>query len=78
MKLEIRVQPRSSKEEVKRLSEGSYKVYMHEPAIEGKANKKLIEILSRYFGVKKSEISIISGLKSKNKIVALSNPSPKS
>ena len=58
MKLEVRVSPRSSKEEIVKLSESSFKVYMHETATEGKANKKLIEMLSEYFNVKKSSIKM--------------------
>jgi len=71
MRLEVRVQPKSSKEEVKKFDENSYKVYMYEPAVEGRANKKLVEILADYFNVKKSDISILSGLKTRNKIVSI-------
>lgn len=43
------------------------------PPIEGRANKELIKILSDYFSVSKSKISIVSGEKSKNKIVEIKN-----
>ena len=69
MIVEVRVQPKSSKEEILKLSEHSYKVYMRKPAIEGKANKHLIDMLSKYFNTKKSMIKIKSGLRSRNKIV---------
>ncbi|MBN1353584.1 MAG: YggU family protein [Candidatus Omnitrophica bacterium] len=69
MKLNIRVQPRSSKEGIIQLSGNSYKVHMREPALEGKANKKLVEILAEYFGTKKRDIEILSGHKSRNKVV---------
>ena len=49
-----------------------YKVYLTAPAIEGKANQALIEFLADYFGVKKSQIEIIKGLKSRNKTVNIS------
>ena len=48
---------------------GCYKVYLTAPALEGKANKALIEYLADYFRVKKSQIEIIKGLKSRNKTV---------
>ncbi|NQU95381.1 MAG: DUF167 domain-containing protein [Candidatus Omnitrophica bacterium] len=71
MRLEIRVQPRSSREKVVETGARSFKIYMHEPAIGGKANKKLVEIVAKYFGTGKSKIKILSGLKNKNKIVEI-------
>ena len=46
-----------------------YKVHLTAPAVEGKANKALVEYLAEYFGVKKNQIEIIKGLKSRNKTV---------
>lgn len=69
MILEIRVQPRSSKEEIVKLNESSYKVYTRKPAVEGKANRHLIEMLSKYLKTKKNKIKIIKGLKSRSKTV---------
>lgn len=70
MKLSIKVIPNSKQEkiiqEINRL-----KVYVKSPAIEGKANKALIELLSKHFNSKKSNISIVSGLKSRNKIIEI-------
>jgi len=41
------------------------------PASKGKANKRLLKILSDYFNVPKSNISIKKGLKSRNKVVEI-------
>jgi len=77
MKLGIKVQPRSSKEEIVELGRNSYKVYMHKPAVGGEANLRLIEMLAEHFGTKKSAVRIITGLKSKNKIVEIASlPGP--
>ncbi|MFC1576251.1 DUF167 domain-containing protein [Candidatus Omnitrophota bacterium] len=73
MRAEVRVQPKSSKEAIVKLGEDSYKVYLHEPAIGGKANRKLVEILAEYFGTKKSAIKILSGLKTKNKVIEIAS-----
>ena len=48
---------------------GIYKIYLTAPAVEGKANVALIEYLADHFNVKKSQIEIIKGLKSRNKTV---------
>lgn len=47
------------------------KAYISSPAIEGKANKALVELLSEYFRVKKEKISIIKGLNSSRKSVEI-------
>lgn len=47
------------------------KVYVCSPAVEGKANKALLELLSEYFSVKKDKIYIIKGLHSSRKSVEI-------
>ena len=47
----------------------SFKVYVTAPPEKGKANKKMIELLSEYFKVPKSQIRILKGEISRNKIV---------
>ncbi|MEK7180968.1 MAG: DUF167 domain-containing protein [Patescibacteria group bacterium] len=51
--------------------EGIYKVYVSVPPIEGRANQRIIELLADFFKVKKSQITIISGLKFKEKIIRI-------
>jgi len=48
-----------------------FKVYLSAPAVEGKANKALIEFLSEYFKTRRNKISIIRGEKSRDKIVEI-------
>ncbi len=69
MKLTIKVIPGAKKNELKEEPSGLTKVYLRAPAVDGKANKALIEFLSRSFGVKKPQIEIIKGLKSRNKTI---------
>ncbi len=40
----------------------------------GKANRELIRKLAKYFKVDDSKIKIVSGLSSKNKVVAIKQP----
>jgi uncharacterized protein (TIGR00251 family) len=46
-------------------------VYVTKPAEDGLANTKVIELLAGYFQVKKYEIRIVKGEKSRNKSVQL-------
>ncbi|MBU4056326.1 DUF167 domain-containing protein [Patescibacteria group bacterium] len=49
----------------------SYKVYVTAPPEDSKANKKVIELLADYFKVAKSQVKIIKGEVSRNKIVEI-------
>ncbi len=50
----------------------NYLVRLKSIPIKNSANKELLEILSRYFRIPKSSIKILKGLKSRNKLVELS------
>ncbi len=74
-RIELKVIARAKKEELLRLSEGSYRIKVSTAPEKGKANKRIIEILSREFGAKKRDIRIVSGRTSDRKIVEIDSPS---
>ncbi len=69
--INIKVEPRSSKSGIAGTYGDGLKVKLTSPPVEGRANKELIEVLAKEFGIKKKDVEIISGKKSKNKIVKL-------
>jgi len=69
MIIQVKVSPNSKRVEVTKIDENNFKVRVDAKAEEGKANRRLIEILSDYFDVAESSVSILKGLKSRNKIV---------
>ena len=69
MKYNITVKPNARKNEITRCDDGTLLISVSVPPIEGKANEKVIEILSEYFDKPKRCISIISGFKGKNKVI---------
>lgn len=70
MKIKIRVLPRSSKNEVVgEMADGTLKVKLTAPPVDGKANEALVSLLAEYFAVKKDKIKLVNGLTSKNKII---------
>ena len=69
--LTIKVEPRSSASGVVGPYGDGLKVKLTSPPVEGKANKELIEVLAKYFGIAKKNVEILSGRFSKNKIVKL-------
>lgn len=71
MKITVQVKPNSKKESLEQLPDGSFLVRFNVPPIEGRANERLIEMLSDHFKKSKSHFEILSGLKSKKKIVGI-------
>jgi hypothetical protein len=69
--LKIKVLPRSSRAGIVGQYGDALKVKLTSPPVEGKANKELVEMLAKEFGVPKKNIEIISGQSSRNKIVRL-------
>jgi len=72
MKISVKVKPNSKIEKVEK-AEGFWLIYVKEPPQEDKANRAVINLLSAYFKVPKSRISILKGKKSRQKIVGIIN-----
>lgn len=70
--LALRVTPRSSKNEVRVESDGSLKVWVTAPPVEGEANKAICEIVAKQLKVAKSRVSIASGEASREKRIRIS------
>lgn len=68
MKIEAIIKPNSRLEKIERVGSGKYKLFVRQPAKEGKANKEAIKLLSVHFDIPKSNISLIKGEKSRIKI----------
>ncbi|MEW5822420.1 MAG: DUF167 domain-containing protein [Cyanobacteriota bacterium] len=69
IKFSIRVVPKSSKNQLSLNEDGTIKLKINAPPVDGKANDACIKFLSNILEVNKSDISITSGLKSKTKIL---------
>lgn len=67
----VKVQANAKKNEVVSFDNGTYKIKISAPAIDNKANKELINYLSKVTGVRKSDIKIISGEHSHNKRIKI-------
>ncbi len=68
MLIKVKVFPESKKEKIIRKKKDSFEIMVREKAKEGKANKRVINILSAYFKVPESKIRMIKGGKQRNKI----------
>lgn len=68
MKVQVQVKIRSRKEGVEVLEDQMLLVRVSEPPVDGKANKRIIELLAEHFGVPKSSVKLDRGGKSKIKV----------
>ena len=68
MKIQVKVKPNSKTDEVSREGD-SFIVKVREPPKEGKANQAVIKLLAEHFGVPQSQVRILSGFGSRNKVI---------
>jgi len=68
MRIKVKVKPNAGRNELKKISEGFYEVRVSVPPEKGKANEKVIELLSKHLKVPKSKINLISGFTFKEKV----------
>lgn len=71
MILNIKVIPRAKTSGVQELGANFLKVRLRSPPVDDKANRELSQVLSAYYKVKSSRVSIIRGEHSHNKVVEI-------
>ena len=68
MRFKIKVIPNAKHNKLVEVA-GGLKVYLTAPAVEGKANKALIEFLAEHFNAKRSKFKLILGAKNREKVI---------
>lgn len=68
---DIQVIPHASRAEIAGVQEGAFKVKVTAPPVEGAANEACIKLLAKELGLKKSQMEISSGAKSRKKTVLI-------
>ena len=72
MRVNITVKPGSKKGPlVQQGLLGDLLVFVREPAVDGKANAAVVELLAKHYNVPKSSVTITKGRKSAHKICAI-------
>ncbi len=70
--LAVRVTPRASRNEiVEVLSDGTVKVHITAPPVEGKANEALVEFLAEVLDVSPSRIEVVAGAGGRDKLISV-------
>ena len=75
--LAIRVTPRARRNEVVGiLNDGTIRIRITAPPVEGKANEALVKYLSSVLGISQSRIEIVAGQKGRDKLVSVLDMAP--
>ena len=72
----MRVIPGARKSQIEGESAGRLKVRLQAPPVEGKANKELLRLLARELGLKKNQLTLARGERSRDKVILLAGISP--
>ena len=67
----VRVHPGASREGVALLPDGSIDVRLRARAVEGRANAGLIELLAGRLALRRRDVEIVSGVRSRQKVVRI-------
>ena len=71
MKILVKAKPLSKINSVEKLSSTEFLVSVKEPAVGGRANKAVINLLAEYFKISRNRINILVGQTTKNKIIEI-------
>lgn len=69
MKLTIDARAGAKRKGVTELAPGHFRVAVHEPPVDGKANSAIVRALGKHLGLAPSRLVIISGATTRRKIV---------
>lgn len=71
MKIFVRVKTRARHEGIEKIDDNHFKIAVKEPPEDGRANEAVVSALADYFNRAKSDVILISGHTSKNKLLEI-------
>jgi len=69
--ISVKVFPNSPKKSVVKKEDGSLEVRFSAVPEKGKANERLLDLVSEFFGVSPSRVKILKGAASRNKLLSV-------
>jgi len=69
VKIEVKVIPGAKINQIQEGFDGNIKIWVTQIAEDGKANRKVIEMLAKHFKTSKSNVTIIRGQKERRKLI---------
>jgi uncharacterized protein (TIGR00251 family) len=74
MKIFVRVKPNAKQEKIEKIGENNFLIRVKEKPQEGKANQAVIRVLAEYFGLPKSDVILLMGQTSREKVFEVKKP----
>ena len=68
MRIFVKEKPNAKETIVRRIDETHFEVSVKEPPVQGRANEAIVGALAGYFNISLSQIQMVSGWSSRNKI----------
>lgn len=75
LRLSVKVKPKSSPQGIMGVHDGCLVIRLSAPAVDGKANAALVSYLAKLLRIKKTEVLLVSGEKSRTKLLELAGVS---
>jgi uncharacterized protein (TIGR00251 family) len=76
IKLEVKLTPRAARDEIGVRREGVLQVRVKASPVDGKANEALRRLIAKRAGVPKSQVTIVRGERSRQKLLAIEGADP--
>lgn len=70
-KLQVRVKPDSRISELEELNDGTWLARVKAPPVDGKANAELVALIARHFKLRKSRVTVSSGMSGRLKLIRI-------
>lgn len=71
VRMEVKVQPRSSRNQVAGVQNGALKIKLTAPPVDGEANAALIDFLAAYLHLPRKDITLVKGETSRHKLLEI-------
>ena len=71
MRIEVKVHAKSKRESVVPQPDGSYKVDVKAPPVEGKANEAVCEVIAEFFKKPKRSVRVVMGSTNSRKVAEI-------
>ena len=71
MRINIKVHARSKRESITQQPDGSFKVEVKAPPVDGAANEAICELIAEHFHVHKRNVSVVMGSTNNKKVIEI-------
>ena len=71
VEINFQVLPRSSQSKIVGIHNDAVKIKLNKPPVDGQANAECLRVVAKYFGVSKTQVSVLRGTLSRQKTILI-------